>query len=59
MLKGDKMHISENLVEVFRDKYELKHGQNISASEAEQMLSDLAETIKIINGKERSYHEEQ
>ena len=53
------MHISEKLVDAFKDKYEFKHGQSISASEAEQMLSDLAETIKIINGTERSYHEKQ
>ena len=42
------MFISKKLVLAFRDVYESKLGQSISVEEAEQMLSDFAELIKLM-----------
>ena len=42
------MRVSKELVQAFKNVYECKLGQNITAEEAEQMLLDLAELIKLI-----------
>ncbi|MBP5512773.1 hypothetical protein J6X73_01240 [Candidatus Saccharibacteria bacterium] len=47
------MKISKELVQAFKSVYERKLGQNISAEEAEQKLSDLAELIRIIENRRR------
>lgn len=46
------MYISDKLVQSFQKTYERKFGQGITANEAKQDLSNLAELIKLI-AKER------
>ncbi len=53
------MFISKKLVLAFRDVYESKLGQSISAEEAEQMLSDFAELIKLMEAGRNSSYENQ
>lgn len=51
------MYIPKELVSALQGTYERKFGKRISAKEAEQNLSDLAELIKLISRERRDNYE--
>ena len=47
------MFLSKRLVKLYQQTHQRKYGEEISAKEAEQNLSDLSELVRVINQNRR------
>ena len=50
------MFISDQLVRKYQKTHERKFGESITAKEAEQNLSNLAELVRLAKKERRSHH---